>query len=71
MFNGLIVLLLKGLEVGKLKRVFNVERLKSFKDLEMEGLVHCGRCSPVIRFTPLHSVFATTGFILQRGEAFG
>jgi hypothetical protein len=43
----------------------NVERLKSFKDLEMEGLVHCGRCSPVIRFTPLYSVFATTGFIYK------
>jgi hypothetical protein len=40
-FNGLIVLLLKGLEVGKLKswKVFEFLRLKGLKDLEMERAV--------------------------------
>jgi len=40
-------------------------------DLEMEGSVISGSGSPVIRFTPLHSVFAATGFSSPRGEAFG
>jgi len=68
-FNGLIVLLLK---VGMFKswKVIECLSLKSFKDLEMEGSVIGGSGSPVIRFTPLHSVFAATGFILQKGRSF-